>query len=98
MTLTFTKFLYQANTTNVMERINEIVMQIIAMYVATDHKDWDTYLQSAKYVYNISLSETTDDAPSFSTYVREPVKLPDVALLPPMLTVNNISGKFLVNF
>ena len=34
MTLTFTKFLYQANTTNVMERINEIVMQIIAMYVA----------------------------------------------------------------
>ena len=68
------------------------------MYVATDHKDWDKYLQSATYAYNTSLSETTDDAPSFSTYGREPVKLTDVALLPPMLTVNNICGKFLVNF
>ena len=73
-------------------------MQIIAMYVATDHKDWDKYLQSATYAYNTSLSETTDDAPSFSAYGREPVKLTDVALLPPMLTVNNICGKFLVNF
>ena len=73
-------------------------MQIIAMYVATDNNDWDTYLQSTTYAYNISLSETTNEAPSFSTYGREPVKLPHVALLPPTLTVNNISGKFLVNF
>ena len=46
-----------------------------------DHKDWDTYLSSAVYAYNISLSKTTGDTPFFLTYGREPVKLPDVALL-----------------
>ena len=51
------------------------------MYVALDHKDWDTYLSSAVYAYNISLSKTTGDTPFFLTYGREPVKLPDVALL-----------------
>ena len=59
------------------------------MYVARDHKDWDTYLPSATYVYNTSLSKTTGDTPFFLTYGREPVKLPDVALLPPPLIRSN---------
>ena len=42
-------------------------MKIITMYVAARHKDWDTCLPSAKYAYNISLSETTDDPPFFLT-------------------------------
>ena len=31
------------------------------MYVARDHKDWGTYVPSATYAYNTSLSETIDD-------------------------------------
>ena len=45
------------------EHINGVIMQIIAMYVASDHKDWDTYLPSTTYTYNTSLSKTTDDVP-----------------------------------
>ena len=52
-------------------------MQVIAMYVASDRKDWDTYLPSTTYAYNTSLSETTGDTPFFLTYGREPVKVPD---------------------
>ena len=60
-------------------------MQIIAKHVASDHKDWDTYLPSAMNAYNTSLSETTDDTPFFLTYCCKPVKVPDVALLPPII-------------
>ena len=37
------------------ERINGVIMQIIAMYVASDHKDCNTYLPPATYAYNTSL-------------------------------------------
>ena len=73
-----------------MERINEVIMQIIAMYVAADHKNWDTYLPSATFAYNTSLSETTDNTPFFLTYGHEPVKLPNVALLLPMVQSNSV--------
>ena len=43
------------------ERINGVIIQIIAMYVASDHKDWDTYLLPTMYAYNTSLPETTGD-------------------------------------
>ena len=60
------------------ERINGVIMQITAMYVA------------AMYAYNTSLSETTCDTPFFLTYVRETVKLPDVTLLPPLARSNSV--------
>ena len=31
------------------ERINEFILQVITMFVASEHKDWDTYLPSAMY-------------------------------------------------
>ena len=55
-------------------------MQIIAMYIALDHKDWFTYLPLATDAYYSSLSKTTGDTPFFLTYGCETVKLPDVAL------------------
>ena len=60
------------------------------MYVALDHKDWDTYLPSATYSYNTSLSKTTGDTSFFLTYGCQPVQLPDVALLPPMIWSNSV--------
>ena len=72
------------------QRINGVIMQIIAMYVALDHKDWDTYLPSATYSYNTSLSKTTGDTPFFLTYGCQPVQLPDVALLTPMIWSNSV--------
>ena len=64
------------------ERTNEIATQIIAMHVSSNLKDWDTCPQPAVYAHNTSLSETTGDTPSFLTYGREPIKLPDFSLLP----------------
>ena len=60
------------------------------MYVASDNNNWDTYLPSAMYAYNTSLSETTGDTPFFLTYRCEPVKLPDVPLLPPLIRSNSV--------
>ena len=58
---------YQPQCDGFVECINGVIMQIIAMYVASDHKDWDTYLPSATYAYNTSISETTGDTPFFLT-------------------------------
>ena len=55
------------------------------MYVASDPKDWDTYLPSDTYDYYTSLSETTSDTPFVFIYDRESLKLLDVPLLPPMI-------------
>ena len=60
------------------ERINGVIMQITAMYVAAMH------------AYNTSLSETTCDTPFFLTYGCETVKLPDVRLLPPLTRSNSV--------
>ena len=65
-------------------------MQIITMYIASDHKDWGTYIPSATCAYNTTMSETTGDTPFFLTYGREPVKLPDVTLLPLLIWSNSI--------
>ena len=62
----------------------------MAKYVAADHKDWDTYLSSATFAYNTSLSETIDNTPFFLTYGHEPVKLPNVALLLPMVQSKSV--------
>ena len=72
------------------ERIYGVIMQIIAMYVASDHKDWDTYIPSATYAHNTSISETTGDTPFFLTYGRKPVKLPDDALLLPLIRSKSV--------
>ena len=60
------------------------------MYVASGHKDWDMYLPSATYAYNTNLSETTVDTPFFLTYGCEPVELPDVALVPPLIWSDSV--------
>ena len=72
------------------ERINGVIMQIIAMYVASDHKDWDTYIPSTTYAHNTSISETIGDSPFFLTYGRKPVKLPDDALLLSLIRSNSV--------
>ena len=81
---------YHPQCDGFVERINGVIVQIIAMYVGSNHKDWDTYLPSATYAYNTSLSETTGDTSFFQTYGHEPVKLPDVALLPPLVQSNSV--------
>ena len=60
------------------------------MYVAADNKNWDTYLPSATFAYNTSLSETTDNTPFFLTCGHESVKLPNVALLLPLVHSNSV--------
>ena len=81
---------YHSQCAGFVERINGIIMEIVDMYVASDHKDWDTYFSPTRFAYNTSLSETTGDTPFFLTYVREPVKLPDGALLPPMIRSKSV--------
>ena len=81
---------YHPQRDGFVEQINDVIKQIIAMYVASDHKEWDKYLPSAMYAYNTSISKTTGDTPFFLTYGRKPVKLPSVALLPPLIQSNSI--------
>ena len=43
---------YHPQCDSFVELINGVIMQIIVMYVAADHKDWDTYLPSATCKHN----------------------------------------------
>ena len=44
---------YHPQCDGFVERINGVIIQIIAMYVASDHKDRDAHLPSAPYTYNL---------------------------------------------
>lgn len=72
---------YRLQCDSFVECISGAIMQIIAVCVASDYKDRDTYHPSATYAYTTSLSEETDETPFFLTYGCKPVTLPDVALL-----------------
>ena len=52
------------------------------MYVSSNKKDWDTYLQSEVYAHNTTLSDATGDTPFFLSYGRKQIKIADVSLLP----------------
>ena len=45
---------YHPQCDGFVEQINGVIIQIIAMYVASEHKDWDIYLLSTMYAYNTS--------------------------------------------
>jgi len=74
---------YHPQCDGLVERFNGTLAQSLSMYVSSDKKDWDKYLNPVLFAYRVSPSDVTGESPFYMLYGREP-RLPiDVSLLPP---------------
>lgn len=63
---------YHPQTNGLTERFNRTLSDMLAMYVAADHSDWDAVLPFVTYAYNTATQATTGFSPFFLLYGREP--------------------------
>lgn len=73
---------YHPQTNGLTERLNKTIADMLSMYVATDHKNWDELLPYVTFAYNTALQETTGFPPFRLVYGRDVVTMLDVMLLP----------------
>lgn len=63
---------YHPQTNGLTERFNRTLGDMISMYVASNHIDWDVILPYVTYAYNTAPQTTTGFSPFFLLYGREP--------------------------
>lgn len=63
---------YHPQTNGLTERTNRTLVNMISMYVSSDHKNWDEVLPFVTYAYNTAQHETTGYSPFFLLYARPP--------------------------
>lgn len=71
---------YHPQTNGLVERTNRTLTNMLAMYVSSDHKDWDDVLPFITYAYNTAKHETTDYSPFYLLYARSPLSCIDTIL------------------
>lgn len=57
---------YHPQCNGLTERFNRTLGDMLAMYVASDHSDWDVLLPFVTYAYNTATQSTTGFSPFFS--------------------------------
>lgn len=63
---------YHPQTNGLVERTIRTLVNMLSMYVASNHKNWDDVLPFVTYAFNTSQHETTGYSPFFLLYVRPP--------------------------
>lgn len=63
---------YHPQTNGLTERFNRTLGDMLAMYVASDHSNWDLVLPFVTFAYNTATQTTTGFSPFFLLYGREP--------------------------
>lgn len=64
---------YHPATDGLLEKFHSTLCKNLAMYVSTDHLDWDLYVKAIVYGYNTSVCiDSTQYTPFFLMYGREP--------------------------
>ena len=73
---------YHPVTNGLEEKYNLFLAQSSSMYVASNKKDWDSFINLVLFAYRVSPNTTTGDSPFYLLYGCEP-RLPiDVNLTP----------------
>lgn len=63
---------YHPQTNGLTERFNRTLGDMLSMYVASNHTNWDLILPYVTYAYNTAPQATTGFSPFFLLYGREP--------------------------
>lgn len=71
---------YHPQTNGLTERFNRTLGDMLSMYVASDHTNWDAILPFVTYAYNTATQSTTGFSPYFLLYGRHPSHTIDTIL------------------
>lgn len=72
---------YRPQTDGLLERFNDTLTKNLAMYVNSDHNDWDVYLKAVCYGYNTSVcTESTGYTPYYLMFGKDPQEALDTVL------------------
>lgn len=71
---------YHPQTNGITERFNRTLGDMLSMYMASDHTNWDLVLPYVTYAYNTASQATTGFSPFFLVYGREPTCTLDTIL------------------
>lgn len=63
---------YHPQTNGLTERTNRTFINMLSMYVTSDHKNWDEVLPFVTYAFNSAKHETTGYSPFYLLYARSP--------------------------
>lgn len=63
---------YHPQTNGLTERLNHTLADMVSMYVADHHTNWDIILPYVTYAYNTARQSTTGYSPYYLLYAREP--------------------------
>ncbi len=84
---------YHQQTNGQCERFNRTMSGMLAKYIGEDQKDWEKYLKTCVWEYNVSIHSTTGESPYFMIYGKEP-RLPiDFIFEKPKIDDNDITIK-----
>lgn len=71
---------YHPQTNGLTERFNRTLGDMLSMYIAADHTNWDAILPFVTYAYNTAPQSTTGFSPFFLLYGRHPSHTIDTIL------------------
>ena len=74
---------YRPQTAGITERLNQTLLDILAMYVSNNQRDWDEILPYAVFAYRTLYNPTVKDVPFFLLYGYEPILPHEMYILPP---------------
>ena len=71
---------YHPQSKGLVERLNHTLVDMLAMYVSSDHRNWDVIPPYVTFAYNSSVQESTATTPFSLLYGREPLLPIDVII------------------
>lgn len=80
---------YHPQTNGLTERLSKTIADMLSMYVAVDHKNWDDILPYVTFAYNTAVQESTGFTPFRLVHGREVTTMLDAMLLPNNLSMFN---------
>ncbi|XP_070552436.1 uncharacterized protein [Ptychodera flava] len=81
---------YRPETNGLTEKFDEVLVNMLSMFVDSRHKDWNHYLSSVLFAYRVSPQESTGLSPFFMLYGWEATLPMDVELQPVDWRTRNI--------
>lgn len=71
---------YHPQTNGLTERLNRTLSEMMSMYVAENHTNWDAIVPYVTFAYNTARQSTTGFSPYYLLFAREPLTTLDTIL------------------
>ena len=87
---------YHPQTDGLCEKFNHTLANMLSMYVSSNAKNWDEYLDLVLMAYRLSVQTSTGETPYYMLYGRE-CRVPIDFVAPPLLEKDVTANAYILN-